>query len=66
MLRSGDMVNTIPDEKVVIVFVSYLCSRLMDLRQESAAASLIQCAWRAHIRRREQVHSQNLNGVALW
>ena len=54
MVRSADMSNTIPDEKVVITYVSYLCARLLDLRQETRAARTIQLAWRAHHLRKEQ------------
>ena len=48
MLKSADMSNTIPDEKVVITYVSYLCARLLDIRHETRAARVIQAAWRAH------------------
>ena len=48
MLRSADMSNTIPDEKVVVTYVSYLCARLLDIRHESRAARVIQLAWRRH------------------
>ncbi|XP_041377587.1 abnormal spindle-like microcephaly-associated protein homolog [Gigantopelta aegis] len=46
MLKSTNMSNTIPDEKVVITYVTYLCSRLLDIRHESRAARVIQLAWR--------------------
>ncbi|XP_005095167.1 abnormal spindle-like microcephaly-associated protein homolog [Aplysia californica] len=46
MLKSGDMSNTIPDEKVVSTYVSYLCARLLDIRQEVRAARVLQMAWR--------------------
>ncbi|XP_063422495.1 abnormal spindle-like microcephaly-associated protein homolog [Mytilus trossulus] len=48
MLRSADMSNTIPDEKVVVTYVTYLCARLLDIRHESRAARVIQLAWRRH------------------
>ena len=54
MVRSADMSNTIPDEKVVITYVSYLCARLLDLRQETRAVRTIQLAWRAHQLRKER------------
>jgi abnormal spindle-like microcephaly-associated protein len=47
MVKFTDMSNTIPDEKVVITFVSYLCARLLDLRDETRAARKIQAWWRA-------------------
>ncbi|XP_062987736.1 abnormal spindle-like microcephaly-associated protein homolog [Elgaria multicarinata webbii] len=46
MIHHSDMSNTIPDEKVVIIYVSFLCSRLLDLSKEIRAARLIQSAWR--------------------
>ncbi|XP_062987619.1 abnormal spindle-like microcephaly-associated protein homolog [Elgaria multicarinata webbii] len=46
MIHHSDMSNTIPDEKVVLIYVSFLCSRLLDLSKEIRAARLIQSAWR--------------------
>uniref|UniRef100_A0A6J0SHN4 Abnormal spindle-like microcephaly-associated protein isoform X1 n=1 Tax=Pogona vitticeps TaxID=103695 RepID=A0A6J0SHN4_9SAUR len=46
MIHHSDMSNTIPDEKVVITYLSYLCSRLLELSKEIRAAQLIQSAWR--------------------
>ncbi|XP_078074264.1 abnormal spindle-like microcephaly-associated protein [Mustelus asterias] len=46
MIRYIDMSNTIPEEKVVITYVSFLCARLLDLRKETRAARIIQAAWR--------------------
>ncbi|XP_078263864.1 abnormal spindle-like microcephaly-associated protein isoform X2 [Rhinoraja longicauda] len=48
MIRHVDMSNTIPDEKVVISYVSFLCARLLDLRKEARAARIIQAAWRKY------------------
>ncbi|XP_064648823.1 abnormal spindle-like microcephaly-associated protein homolog [Lineus longissimus] len=48
MVKSTDMSNTIPDEKVVITYVSYLCARLLDIREEARAARTIQAAWRKY------------------
>ncbi|KAK3591436.1 hypothetical protein CHS0354_033435 [Potamilus streckersoni] len=48
MLRSADMSNTIPDEKVVVTYLLYLCARLLDIRHESRAARVIQMAWRKY------------------
>ncbi|XP_052522265.1 abnormal spindle-like microcephaly-associated protein [Tympanuchus pallidicinctus] len=53
MIHHSDMSNTIPDEKVVITYLSFLCSRLLDLRQETRAARLIQSAWRKFRLKRE-------------
>ncbi len=46
MIKSTDMSNTIPDEKIVSTYVAYLCARLLDIRQEVKAARVIQMAWR--------------------
>uniref|UniRef100_A0A670IVM8 Assembly factor for spindle microtubules n=1 Tax=Podarcis muralis TaxID=64176 RepID=A0A670IVM8_PODMU len=48
MIHHSDMSNTIPDEKVVIAYVSFLCSRLINLSKEIRAARLIQSVWREH------------------
>ncbi|XP_072919609.1 abnormal spindle-like microcephaly-associated protein [Hemitrygon akajei] len=48
MIRLMDMSNTIPEEKVVITYVSFLCARLLDLRKEARAARIIQAAWRRY------------------
>ncbi|XP_078417845.1 abnormal spindle-like microcephaly-associated protein isoform X2 [Cetorhinus maximus] len=48
MIRHIDMSNTIPEEKVVITYVSFLCARLLDLRKEARAARIIQAAWRKY------------------
>lgn len=47
-----DMSNTLPNEKVVITYVTYLCHQLLLLRNETAAAKCIQSAWRAYVQRR--------------
>ncbi|XP_068581167.1 abnormal spindle-like microcephaly-associated protein [Cebidichthys violaceus] len=46
MINPADMSNTIPNEKVVMSYLSFLCVRLLDLRNESRAARLIQACWR--------------------
>ncbi|KAM9211889.1 abnormal spindle-like microcephaly-associated protein isoform 2-T2 [Dugong dugon] len=48
MIHHSDMSNTIPDEKVVITYLSFLCARLLDLRKETRAARLIQTTWRRY------------------
>ncbi|XP_067585913.1 abnormal spindle-like microcephaly-associated protein isoform X1 [Pseudorca crassidens] len=48
MIHHSDMSNTIPDEKVVITYLSFLCARLLDLRKETRAARLIQTTWRKY------------------
>ena len=53
MLRSSDMVATIPDSRVVSTHVAYLCARLLDVREEVRAARVIQMAWRRRKLRRQ-------------
>ncbi|CAH1785861.1 unnamed protein product, partial [Owenia fusiformis] len=48
MIKSSEMSNTFPDEKIVITYITYLCARLLDIRQETRAARVIQNAWRRH------------------
>lgn len=48
MLKTSDMSNTIPDEKTVITYMTYLCARLLSIRNEQHAATVIQSAWRHH------------------
>ncbi|NXQ92322.1 ASPM protein, partial [Nyctibius grandis] len=64
MIHHSDMSNTIPDEKVVITYLSFLCSRLLVLRQETRAARLIQCAWRNYRLKRELKLSQERDRAA--
>lgn len=64
MIHVSDMSNTIPDEKVVITYLSFLCSRLLDLRQETRAARLIQSAWRKYSLKRELKLSQERDRAA--
>ncbi|XP_041885831.1 abnormal spindle-like microcephaly-associated protein [Corvus kubaryi] len=64
MIHHADMSNTIPDEKVVITYLSFLCSRLLDLRQETRAARLIQAAWRNYRLKRELKRSQERDRAA--
>ncbi|KAJ7332386.1 hypothetical protein JRQ81_014566 [Phrynocephalus forsythii] len=59
MIHHSDMSNTIPDEKVVITYLSYLCSRLLELSKEIRAAQLIQFTWRAHRRKRKLAQTKS-------
>ncbi|KAF9421644.1 hypothetical protein BGZ76_003958 [Entomortierella beljakovae] len=55
-LRHADMSNIgVPDEKAVILFVTYLCARLMHLNKDIRAAKTIQRVWRnKHYGRKEK------------
>ena len=48
IITSRDMVTGAPDEKVVITYVTYLSSRLMDIRVQVDAARAISRHWKAH------------------
>ncbi|XP_051929609.1 abnormal spindle-like microcephaly-associated protein homolog [Hippocampus zosterae] len=48
MINPADMSNTIPNEQVVMCYLSFLCARLLDLRNETRAARVIQGAWRTY------------------
>ncbi|KJE98230.1 hypothetical protein CAOG_08226 [Capsaspora owczarzaki ATCC 30864] len=56
LLTSSDMTATMPQEKVVITFVSYLCTRLLEFSNENRAVSVIQSAWRQR-KQREQART---------
>ena len=58
MVKSADMSNTIPDEKLVITYLSYLCARLLDIREETRAARKIQAAWRKYWLQRQIKNNQ--------
>ncbi|KAL5489025.1 hypothetical protein EMCRGX_G018068 [Ephydatia muelleri] len=45
LLQWRDMSNTLPNEKVVIAYVSYLCHQMFVLRKEIRAVLCIQRAW---------------------
>ncbi|XP_023195655.1 abnormal spindle-like microcephaly-associated protein homolog [Xiphophorus maculatus] len=65
MINPADMSNTIPNEKVVMSYVSFLCARLLDLRIETRAARLIQAAWRKHKLRKDLLLFQERNQAAI-
>ncbi|XP_030062606.1 LOW QUALITY PROTEIN: abnormal spindle-like microcephaly-associated protein [Microcaecilia unicolor] len=54
MIHYSDMSNTIPDEKVVVTYLSFLCARLLDLHKETRAARVIQSAWKKYKLRTER------------
>ncbi|XP_061595024.1 abnormal spindle-like microcephaly-associated protein [Cololabis saira] len=59
MMNPADMCNTIPSERVVMSYLSFLCARLLDLRNETRAARLIQDAWRKYRLRKDlQLYQQ--------
>ncbi|XP_070624804.1 abnormal spindle-like microcephaly-associated protein isoform X2 [Bos indicus] len=64
MIHHSDMSNTIPDEKVVITYLSFLCARLLDLRKETRAARLIQTTWRQYKLKKDLKHHQKRDKAA--
>ncbi|KAA0190021.1 hypothetical protein HAZT_HAZT001707 [Hyalella azteca] len=54
LVRSCELVNTIPDEKVMVTFLAHLCGRLLDLSEEIKAARVLQMAWRKRALRKQQ------------
>jgi hypothetical protein len=66
MIRAADMCNTIPDEKVVLTYVSYLCARLLDVREEDRAARTIQIAWRRHHLHKEKAKVKVLSSIQAY
>ncbi|XP_038205101.1 abnormal spindle-like microcephaly-associated protein [Arvicola amphibius] len=64
MIHLADMSNTIPDEKVVITYLSFLCARLLDLRKEIRAARLIQTTWRKYKLKKDLKHHQERDKAA--
>ncbi|KAB0343865.1 hypothetical protein FD754_020791 [Muntiacus muntjak] len=64
MIHHSDMSNTIPDEKVVITYLSFLCARLLDLRKETRAARLIQTTWRQYKLKKDLKHHQERDKAA--
>ncbi|MGH0160863.1 UNVERIFIED_CONTAM: hypothetical protein FKN15_072276 [Acipenser sinensis] len=56
MISHLDMSNTIPSEKVVTCYLSFLCARLLDLRKEARAARVIQATWRKYRLKKELQH----------
>uniref|UniRef100_A0A8C6UT50 Abnormal spindle microtubule assembly n=1 Tax=Neogobius melanostomus TaxID=47308 RepID=A0A8C6UT50_9GOBI len=65
MINAADMSNTIPNEKVVMSYLSFLCTRLLDLRNETRAARVIQAAWRKYRLTKDLQLYQERNAAAL-
>uniref|UniRef100_A0A7N6C0B7 Calponin-homology (CH) domain-containing protein n=1 Tax=Anabas testudineus TaxID=64144 RepID=A0A7N6C0B7_ANATE len=65
MINPADMSNTIPNEKVVMSYLSFLCARLLDLRNETRAARVIQGAWRKYRLKKDLKHRELVNFQAM-
>uniref|UniRef100_A0A3P8UPN0 Assembly factor for spindle microtubules n=1 Tax=Cynoglossus semilaevis TaxID=244447 RepID=A0A3P8UPN0_CYNSE len=64
MINPADMSNTIPNEKVVMSYLTFLCARLLDLRNETRAARVIQGAWRKY-RLKKDLQERNMAAVKI-
>ncbi|RXM34307.1 Abnormal spindle-like microcephaly-associated protein-like [Acipenser ruthenus] len=64
MISHLDMSNTIPSEKVVTCYLSFLCARLLDLRKEARAARVIQATWRKYRLKKEFRHYEERTQAA--
>ncbi|KAJ8277947.1 hypothetical protein GJAV_G00082010 [Gymnothorax javanicus] len=64
MIHAADVSNTIPSERVVICYLSFLCARLLDLRNETRAARTIQEAWRKYRLKNELKRYEESNAAA--
>jgi hypothetical protein len=49
MLSSRDFSEHGPDERAVILYVAFLCSRLLECSRDDRAAHIIQRAWRQYL-----------------
>ncbi|XP_053718819.1 abnormal spindle-like microcephaly-associated protein isoform X2 [Synchiropus splendidus] len=65
MIQLSDMSNTIPNEKVVMSYVTFLCVRLLDLRNETRAALRIQAFWRSHCLKKDQLLHKRRSTAAV-
>ncbi|XP_035996706.1 abnormal spindle-like microcephaly-associated protein isoform X3 [Fundulus heteroclitus] len=65
MINPADMSNTIPNEKVVMSYLSFLCARLLDLRTETRAVRIIQAAWRKHKLKKDLLLYEERNTAAM-
>ncbi|XP_041134515.1 LOW QUALITY PROTEIN: abnormal spindle-like microcephaly-associated protein homolog [Polyodon spathula] len=65
MISHLDMSNTIPSEKVVTCYLSFLCARLLDLRKEARAARVIQATWRKYRLKKELQHYEERTQAAF-
>merc|ERR1712020_327629 len=54
VIKSTEMSNTIPDQKVTATFLTYLAARLLDLSVEMQAARTIQFAWKKYINNKRE------------
>jgi hypothetical protein len=46
MLSAKDFAEHGPDERAVILYVAFLCTRLLECSKDDRAAHIIQTAWR--------------------
>ena len=56
LLSASDLVAQGPDDQAMLLYVAFLCSRLLEVSAEDRAASALQTAWRSHCSRRPGKH----------
>ena len=54
LIKSTEMSNTIPDQKVMATYLTYLAVRLLDLSVENEAARVIQLTMKRYVRIRKE------------
>ena len=48
LVSAADLADQGPDEKAMLLYTAFMCSRLMEVSQEDRAAAMLQGAWRTH------------------
>jgi len=48
LVSATDLADQGPDEKAMLLYTAFLCSRLMEVSTEDRAAGILQAAWRTH------------------
>ena len=56
LLSASDLVAQGPDDQAMLLYVAFLCSRLLEVSAEDRAASALQSAWRRQCSRRPGRH----------
>lgn len=48
LVSAADLADQGPDEKAMLLYTAFLCSRLMEVSAEDRAVGILQAAWRTH------------------
>jgi hypothetical protein len=65
MLSAGDWAEHGPDERAVLLYVAFLCARLLETSREDRAAHVLQSAWREARARRAGEAARGAGAVCL-